>query len=409
MRREALGLFLFLLITSPSFGQDFQWGFVPFMSYDTHPFDSVNLFNGNIVANIPIISYPQRGTLPDVGFHLIYNNANWFPECYASGMDVGCQWDTSSMGFQVVPDNELTPIITSVCCETCVYGVHIEDSNGAVHPAGFTTSGNTMALTADASGILEALPISAPGPVITTDRSGITHTYDYGDEAPISWKDPTGNTVSISMVPGSITIASYTDSISRPIPAPPGVLSAPQEGCDIEYYGSGCISALPGCYAVDYPGFAGGTSTITYCYANFSISTSFGAPDDPPSFVCDEYSGTQSLLQSVTLANGTSWTFSYDSYGDLVSVNLPTGGQIAYSWQWNWVGGTPSCSSGITGWHTVTSKTVNPGSSPQTWHYAYSYNYSSPYLLLGATTTVTDPDENTTVHTFGNGDGTYTY
>jgi RHS repeat-associated protein len=45
-----------------------------------------------------------------------------------------------------------------------------------------------------------------------------------------------------------------------------------------------------------------------------------------------EWSGTLSPIQSIQLPDGSSYHFSYDSYGEMTSVTLPTGGAIAYGW-----------------------------------------------------------------------------
>ncbi|GGG75787.1 RHS repeat-associated core domain-containing protein [Edaphobacter dinghuensis] len=45
-----------------------------------------------------------------------------------------------------------------------------------------------------------------------------------------------------------------------------------------------------------------------------------------------EWSGTLSPISSIQLPDGSSYRFSYDSYGEMTSVTLPTGGVITYGW-----------------------------------------------------------------------------
>jgi YD repeat-containing protein len=45
-----------------------------------------------------------------------------------------------------------------------------------------------------------------------------------------------------------------------------------------------------------------------------------------------EWSGTLSPVTSIQLPDGSSYSFSYDSYGEMKSVTLPTGGVITYGW-----------------------------------------------------------------------------
>jgi hypothetical protein len=67
----------FLLLASATWAQNFDRGFVPYESYQGSGLDSVNLSNGNLLLHIPIISYPQRGTMPPLTLSLRYNNPRW--------------------------------------------------------------------------------------------------------------------------------------------------------------------------------------------------------------------------------------------------------------------------------------------------------------------------------------------
>jgi RHS repeat-associated protein len=76
----------------------------------------------------------------------------------------------------------------------------------------------------------------------------------------------------------------------------------------------------------------GTRSRFTITKTTINASTAFGIPYVP------EYSGTITVVQSLTLPNGQSYTFTYDSgttagnYGLLQSMTLPTGAQIQYGY-----------------------------------------------------------------------------
>jgi RHS repeat-associated protein len=76
----------------------------------------------------------------------------------------------------------------------------------------------------------------------------------------------------------------------------------------------------------------GSRSRYTVTYTTINVSTAFGRSDTT------EYSGTLTTVQSLTLPNGTSYTFGYDSgtdpgnYGLLTNMTLPTGAQIQYGY-----------------------------------------------------------------------------
>jgi RHS repeat-associated protein len=64
----------------------------------------------------------------------------------------------------------------------------------------------------------------------------------------------------------------------------------------------------------------------TLNYTNINVSTSFGQSG------VTEYSGSIQVLSSVQLPNGTSYGFTYDGYGELATMTLPTGGLISYGY-----------------------------------------------------------------------------
>src|SRR5882762_5967736 len=55
-----------LLVQSLSAQADFEKGYQAFQSYHGSDFDHVNLSNGNLILNIPLLSYEQRGGLSPI-------------------------------------------------------------------------------------------------------------------------------------------------------------------------------------------------------------------------------------------------------------------------------------------------------------------------------------------------------
>jgi hypothetical protein len=56
---------------------DFEKGYQSFQSYHGSDFDTVNLANGNLVLNIPLLSYEQRGGLPPVVISIRSNSTTF--------------------------------------------------------------------------------------------------------------------------------------------------------------------------------------------------------------------------------------------------------------------------------------------------------------------------------------------
>ena len=121
-------------------------------------------------------------------------------------------------------------------------------------------------------------------------------------------------------------------------------------------------------------------STITYTYTDsngqqqsyvvslediaiqtgFSAVTNAGAP-------YNDFSGTKQVVSSVLLPDGTSYSFTYDSYGEITSITMPTGAVMRY--QWDFVYFPNALLRG------VTQRTIQHDSTVDTWD--LSYNNSS--------------------------------
>ena len=70
----------------------------------------------------------------------------------------------------------------------------------------------------------------------------------------------------------------------------------------------------------------GGRSTFTITTESISVSTSFGVSG------VTEYSGSLTVIQSIKLPDNTMYQFGYDSYGEVSSITLPTGGLVTYTY-----------------------------------------------------------------------------
>jgi RHS repeat-associated protein len=103
------------------------------------------------------------------------------------------------------------------------------------------------------------------------------------------------------------------------------------------------------------------------------------------------------VVTAISLPDGTSYGFTYDPVlGRVKTITLPTGGTITYNY--NGPNSGVSCEDGNTSGFT---KTTPDG----TWTYSRTYNSTSSLW----TTTVTDPQGNQTVYTFGSGTGFWSY
>jgi RHS repeat-associated protein len=384
MNRILSAAFLLVFFAAPLMAQDFQAGIVPYGAYDEQGFDNIGLSNGNLILTIPLMSYPQKGTLPDVGYSLISNDPDWVQNCNTDDQgNTYCDWELDNnarFGPKPVPNNELWKVPCGGCDPLGVW-TNVIDSTGAAYTAGPLNSNWTPYFTMDGSGYV----LNSSG---ITDRNGILH-------GATKWTDPSGNTVTV-LSGGYAGQGGYTDSFGRSIPAPPATC-APAGIC-----GTGVSS--PGCYETGYPANYGGTAPFTFCFENITYSSDIGTADDPNNQCSITEPGTAQalVLQSVTLPNGASWQFGYDSTGDIQSVTTPTGGTVMYAWETQ-PGGTQCGYDGEVFNRWVQTRTVNavPGNPAyaKTWTYSYTPSF--------APTTVTDPDGNYTVWNLPGGQTKY--
>ncbi|WP_353066434.1 RHS repeat-associated core domain-containing protein [Tunturibacter psychrotolerans] len=366
-------------------------GLVPYQSYDESNFDTVDLVGGGVQLHIPIISYPQKGTLPPLGLQLVYNPPVWTSTVETSGGSQYVAWfytNLNKSGLVATPnyvggtfpdgtDNNHNPLSGTTAIDPTGAS---HEMFGVVSPAGVHT---TTLETVDGSGIA-IIPGSG-----FVDRNGISYTgtctlYNpYVCPTPATstfMKDPSGNTVTVTTTGGTSGMATFKDSVGRTIPAFGNMSSS---------------SVVAKCEAQQFPIFGGTTAPITICWQQLSAATSFGNGTR-------EGQATFVAISGITLQNGASWRFTYDSWGFLHSVTTPTGAVMTYayyppSYTQYPVGEQP-------GQRFIQSRTLNINGVMSQWSYAYSL-VPQPGNGTGFQTTVTDPLGNTIVHLF-NSNGT---
>jgi hypothetical protein len=259
MKRAYFLACLLLLSAGPlaaQYNPDLQKGYLPYQSYGINDFDSVNLSNGNLVLHIPILSYPQRGQVPDFKLSLIYNGKNWYQMTAQSG-DYFFQIWTFNVG-----QGGVTPIF---------------DSNPPGPPTLIGPNYEVEYLVPDASGAVHIMGSTGPTTMESIDASGIGYNFATSGlsyrNGISGLRDTNGNLIQHNS--GAQLV--WTDTVGRLIP-------------DVSQFGFG-----PGCSTHNYPGPSGGTVPLTLCYSNYSIQSAFGNPN------VGEYSGTVTMLSQVIL------------------------------------------------------------------------------------------------------------
>jgi len=337
MRSARFGLLLAILALTalaqfavPGSAQDLATGFQVYGAYHVSDFDSVNMQSHNLDIHIPLYSYPQRGDLPDYSMFIKHSPFTW----------VKTLWNVNPNVYKWTPTNaSRTPLYAAI--DHFAYGrafrdrtvipntvaYRVNDGSGASHIAGWVSSSSQLE-TVDGSGYRINLTSSS-----VTDRNGVTYFTSGGRVM----ADSKGNTITQDNSRGIVI-----DSVGRQIPNGPAGGSS------------------PGCSTVNLPSVNGGGAPLTFCYANYTATSNY----QEPNVLNGSY--TYVFLQSVILANGTSWSFTYNSWGDLESITAPTGAVTSYTWTTYDLRTCGGASSRVVATRTVDAK---DGTGPKTWTY----------------------------------------
>src|ERR1700720_737641 len=200
---------ILLLFAFPAKGQatgDMSAGFAPYQSFHGGDFDTVNLSNGNLILNIPLFSYPQRGGKLTLDYQF-FINSKWIQDTQVCLPGQTCYFAWGPPRFSPVPLYEGI-IDTQFIYDT---GKTFEISRGeeldawaivtpdsAVHQMGVNNSAGEITL--DATGYF-ANGNTGTIPTLLMDRNGIRYTLSSN----IVREDPNGNQISQNLSTSVVT------------------------------------------------------------------------------------------------------------------------------------------------------------------------------------------------------------
>jgi YD repeat-containing protein len=398
--------------------------------YSGGTIDSVQLNNGNLHVDIPLLHLPGIGM--DTDIHFVYDNKIWTFQEYIPSGQAGYVWVNQTRGLWLyqdplqgfVSENSTTNYYNCVAEGSgvevpyqtpSVTYVSFTDGDGTNHffpglagyPSDVSPGCNISWLpghdySEDSSGYKATT--NALGNVSTiTDKHGRTFTMQslndlalgapgYPDEyGVVSVEDTNGNRMTNSSVAGtsgSPSTYTLTDTVNRKIVTSTTAGSTPTQ-------------------TIAYLDQNGNTQTITINYVTVPISFIAMCVDlgwTAGAVGCSQYDYpnyaatvvNESLPGSFVLQNGDTYTITYNSsgYGEIQSITLPTGAAISYTYG-NWDG---------TGEQVLT-RTVEVDGVSSEW----TYNYAPQEAVSGVPdtgngqvsdiVTVTDPDSNATAYT----------
>ena len=438
---------------------DFEKGFQAYQSFHGSDFDTVNLANGNLVLDIPLLSYEQRGGLPPVVISIRSNGTtfqsappfeNGPPDTkqheVASGV-IGAPWGQPHL---VISPGGLYWKEERITVEKAQLSRFVAtDGSGATHSLGGNIANSTAGLvpgimySVDGSGLMLQPAKGSSGPLLV-DRKGNVGGLIDPDGNGITLQGPCakpaggGDFFNPSLAAwegnayGTASATSIIDSIGRVIPNPSYLPPTAAYSCLVDLdasYHPASLTSGSGCETWDFPGQGQSVGTLSgnvplvFCYADIVVSASIPTPgqgENSPGL--ETINESWWVLTSVTLPNQTQWKFTYDNYGQVTSVTTPTGATVSYAYNYGnndslsatrLACGNPPGQIPVTGtpvWpysnlmsgRMVTSRTLNlnDGSPLQTWNYTSTIGSGWASSPNSGTVTVTDPYSNATVHTF---------
>ena len=417
-------------------------------SYQPGDIDTINLQNGAVILNIPVLSYPQLGNKLKLSFSLKYSPAFWFyvagPDNTAStspGNRYTGEWSDSNpnyslpVGVTLTRDQALvatTLQLTYPCSSNAgacpppqngsqeaeeqqyVNLYSLTTADRAVHDFGLNDNNNHYFVlpTLDGSNYL---PVGSGSTLPSTYLGADGVRYDQVASSAgsalsgFNQTDPDGNTITMSGT-------GWVDSIGRQIP---GAVSGPGDGHPTRSTGgepipgvvsndlSKCAAGTTAARLWNVPGSGSSTPAYVLCFTPISANTNFATYNYQPSvnssYATDpngQGTGSYLLLTQLILPNNTSYSFTYDSYLELQSLTLPTGATISYQWFTNeWATADIARQQS----RMVQSRTVaNTDGSSYTWTYTYTYAGPAnvPYGTPTASALITDPNGNDELHSY---------
>src|SRR6266478_682217 len=326
-------LVVLLCMSSVSSAQNYltSTGTPAFAAPEPAEYGFVDASSGNLHLELPIGSYPQRGTNRPARIEFTY--------------DANKLWSVMTTGG---PAPYWNPAVFAAWTVQHLYGTNTSAADGsqtnsqgvpcALDDTYIEPSGTQHPFPPVATGACGAVPPKMD--FLATDSSGYHEYFDtsqaqvnkytvYAPDGTIVWqngylRDAQGNTIFVedpngNYISGHPDGTQYYDTLGRRIG---GVTEPNSQGTTSNY-------------------------TITFT-PTFNVKTAFGQSginECPQGIACGV-----SAFQSIALPDGSSFSFTYDCdstsgisacaspggqstyYGNLLSMTLPTGGKVTYTW-----------------------------------------------------------------------------
>ena len=342
-------------------------------------FDTVQMNNGNLHIEIPFNALPGRGISQE--FKAVYDNKGWgFKELRRYSVDQS-SFKTIDIPMPSI-GNHLNWTLTG----------------SASFVAGYTFQTSTLVCAGGQSyGYINYYGVQRSG-YFLQDNTGTRHAFqdpeswvgdsECGAQIPRSIPSTDGSGWLLNLdAYGKVAEALAPNGFSVSFPSNSGVATSSRLTDTNGNFVSDTADTVG--RSIAYDGSIVGSDGTTRGFTTTTVSVPVATKLCP--FHSDDTCGrenTTPLTLTATIASptGSQYVFGYEqnAYGELNSIQLPTGGVITYTW------GSPD-----EGGRKVASRTVSYGGKSYVWRYVWNF---TPYATTWQNI-MTDPNLNDTVYT----------
>jgi RHS repeat-associated protein len=294
--------------------------------------ENINLGNGNLNLQIPLISLPGRNG-HNLSLALRYDSKIWNPHSEFDP-DTGqtfYYWDFNDPGdgaaagwgfnIPVLMSSPIQPYTTNpnYHCQGAFILITGDGSKHAFYPTTLGSGVRTACYFVNSQGqIIQEPQLDIP---IASAYDSSFFLLDTSNASDFVVRAKDGTTIHFPVASGS-ALASKIEDTNGNIITIPGIQQVTDSLGRIVSFSSGGSSTQ-----ISYKDSAGTPRTITLSFTTQTLTPTFSLPagSNPGSF-------PSSMLTSITLPNNLSWTFQYNTYGELTKITYPTGGYARYDY-----------------------------------------------------------------------------
>ncbi len=330
--RKAVLCLVTLLCAITAFGQSYldEPGIPEFTTSFPVEHGFINIANGNLHLEIPIASYPQRGSRFKYQARLVYDSRFWVDTPTTDTQPGG--WLPNGVnggpglfgvGWRLVTSSDIGTEDNDVSTKQCACTLTMDNGN-CLQWAYVTTFSNFNYQSSDGTNHRTGKLFKVQNACGGTTLSGSAFASDNSGYKFVISGQVGSNSITVYAPDGTQVSPAIQDTngnfLTESIQQVEHVIDTVGREPVISSFSGSPVNQV----FLDYLNPQGTRSRATVNLVPISLATQFGNGGD--------YTGTASAVQNIVFPDGSSYQFGYDSYGQITSMTLPTGGQVTYGY-----------------------------------------------------------------------------